>query len=32
MNVSPKMHKVIDMYETEGEYNNYIDNIVLVWD
>lgn len=32
MNVSPKMHKVIDMYEIEGEYHNYIDNIVLVWD
>lgn len=32
MNVSPKMHKVIDMYEIEGEYNNYIENIVLVWD
>lgn len=32
MNVSPKMHKVIDMYEMEGEYHNYIDNIVLVWD
>lgn len=32
MNVSPKMHKVIDMYEIEGEYNNYIQNIVLVWD
>lgn len=32
MNVSPKMHKVINMYEIEGEYHNYIDNIVLVWD
>lgn len=32
MNVSPKMHKVIDMYEIEGEYHNYIDEIVLVWD
>lgn len=32
MNVSPKMHKVIDMYEIEGEYHNYIQNIVLVWD
>lgn len=32
MNVSPKMHKVIDMYEIEGKYHNYIDNIVLVWD
>lgn len=32
MNVSPKMHKVIDMYEIEEEYHNYIDNIVLVWD
>lgn len=32
MNVSPKMHKVIDMYEIEGEYNNYIQDIVLVWD
>ena len=32
MNVSPKMHKVIDMYEIEGGYHNYIDNIVLVWD
>ncbi len=32
MNVSPKMHKVIDMYEIEGEYHNYIQDIVLVWD
>lgn len=32
MNVSPKMHKVIDMYEIEGGYHNYIQNIVLVWD
>lgn len=32
INVSPKMHKVIDMYETEGEYHNYINNIVLAWD
>ena len=32
MNVSPKMHKVIDMYEIEGGYRNYIQNIVLVWD
>lgn len=32
MNVSPKMHKVIDMYEIEGGYNNYIQDIVLVWD
>lgn len=32
MNVSPKMHKVIDMYEIGRGYNNYIDNIVLVWD
>ena len=31
MNVSPKMHKVIDMYEIEGEYHNYIQDIVLVW-
>lgn len=32
MNVSPKMHKVIDMYEEKGEYSNYIQDIVLVWD
>lgn len=32
MNVSPKMHKVIDMYEITGEYHNYIQDIVLVWD
>lgn len=32
MNVSPKMHKVIDMYEINNGYHNYIDNIVLVWD
>lgn len=32
MNVSPKMHKVIDMYEMEGGYHNYIQDIVLVWD
>lgn len=32
MNVSPKMHKVIDMYELNNGYHNYIDNIVLVWD
>lgn len=32
MNVSPKMHKVIDMYELNNGHNNYIDNIVLVWD
>ena len=32
MNVSPKMHKVINMYEIEGEYHNYIQDIVLVWD
>lgn len=32
MNVSPKMHKVIDMYEIEGGYSNYIQDIVLVWD
>lgn len=32
MNVSPKMHKVIDMYEVNNGYHNYVDNIVLVWD
>ena len=31
MNVSPKMHKVIDMYEIVGRYHNYIQDIVLVW-
>lgn len=32
MNVSPKMHKVIDMYEINNDHHNYIENIVLVWD
>lgn len=32
MNVSPKMHKVIDMYEIKEGYHNYIQDIVLVWD
>lgn len=32
MNISPKMHKVINMYEIKGRYNNYIQDIVLVWD
>lgn len=32
MNISPKMHKVINMYEIKGGYNNYIQDIVLVWD
>lgn len=32
MNVSQKMHKVIDMYELNNGHHNYIDNIVLVWD
>lgn len=32
MNVPQKVHKVIDMYEIKGEYNNYIENIVLVQD
>lgn len=36
MNVSPKLHKVIDMYDRIGErgdyYYNFIQDIILVWD
>lgn len=36
MNVSPKLHKVIDMYDRLGErgdyYYNFIQDIILVWD
>jgi hypothetical protein len=32
MNVSPKLHKVIDMHELYMGYHNYIENIALVWD
>jgi len=32
MNVSPKLHKVINMYELYMGYHNYIENIALVWD
>lgn len=32
MNVSPKLHKVINMHEFYMDYHNFIENIVLVWD
>ena len=32
MNVSPKLHKVINMHELYMDYHNFIESIVLVWD
>ena len=32
MNISSKLHKVVEMYELSGTYYNYIENIVLVQD
>ena len=32
MNVSPKLHKVINMHELYMHYHNFIESIVLVWD